>query len=1176
MIKKAARPTIVAVLGFVLCALVFIHTPMFESMVRRDLEQQVSRITGETLTIGSLDISPLSGNITAQDIRFSEVAAIERVKLEVNVPRLFLFKVVIRSAEVDGVDLQVKLARERKPFSTDPMALLEKGFDALVLENLLVKRLNLHIQGRNDMSVQFDGADFLLQAGFDGDAFRYSGTAAFANGQVTVNDQHYLLNMGCTFTIRRDEIEVRELTISRGELRLSLTGTMEKDHTELSLTGTVPVNMFTDFPELADAVAEIDLKGDFDHLSGTIRVSDPGGEVNGRLDLYPGESRYLVTDLSGDFRDHRVSVSGEYATGSDIQLHATATGPLLHDFKADISVTREKTWTYNARISGTDCGGGTCVATLVSGTEPVLDNLKLNLPFLKTDIRNNTGWAEIDLDWVSGKLDGIFFKGSWFDGNVQLDRLNWGEMQVPAGTGKIIVHNHEDIELPAATLVSGDGRIQARGHYRKPMLDIDATLTSFPFREGLFAVPEAQSLDISGQVSGTVQVKGDLHNPTVTGTVAVSPLELFQLPMDRGSTSFEYRDRKLVLHDPVLENGNGRLSGSGTVGVRPDYLDITMTGQGMPIIYSPLDFLRLDNATGTVRITGTSDHPEIQAELNYACLYLEQIELGSGILSFRMSGPDLIVDTETDRAIRSRVVANTDGTVQVELETDRSPIVLDPVTVTANLSFRCAGDFNDLKTFTGGGHVSQLSVSLPENIVLEGDPAELYLQGLFVQTDPFPLHHPELDLMLESGAVQLDTGELWGGITGTVHARPTAPLVKRETGLDITGVGELEMDFSGTLNEPLFYGILNVTDGSVVVPGLHLPVTNIRGRAEFEPSLLTVQQVEASFGQGNGTLNGIVSPEVVWFSTAINQLPIEFTGVIADVSGFVQLQGKPDDSRFVLSGNLSLENGLIYPDQAVLAGSGEDLSILNRIRLDLDLLTRRTRIVGAAMTLYTAPSNLELTGPAEQPVLLGVQTLSPESTILINDIPMHVQKGELRFENHFEMSPTIDITAATEIQNYAIRCRMRGSEDRIQLNLSSSPPLKERELMALLFGSGGITAGDASFAYVDREADDLSGAGMAIALNNLIAPLQRKVKNRLGVERFTITPQMFDARSTPSPIVTFEKDLSSRLTGTWSQTLVGSGENLVQLKYDMTGGKRSVITRKEIDGSVTLELEFNR
>lgn len=239
------------------------------------------------------------------------------------------------------------------------------------------------------------------------------------------------------------------------------------------------------------------------------------------------------------------------------------------------------------------------------------------------------------------------------------------------------------------------------------------------------------------------------------------------------------------------------------------------------------------------------------------------------------------------------------------------------------------------------------------------------------------------------------------------------------------------------------------------------------------------------------------------------------------------------------------------------------------------ILTRRIEVADPAMALFLSPSTLQLSGPADDPVLMGIQRISPDSVIYVNDIPMRVQSGNVRFENRLEIDPEVDILAETEVQGYRIRARIRGTGAKVNLNLSSSPPLQERELIALLFGSGGISTGDRALAFAGENAGDLTGAGVALALNNLFAPLQRKVRRKLGVERFSITPQMFDARSTPSPIVTFEKGISSRLTGTYSQSLIGSGENLLQFRYNMSGN-RSVVARKEIDGSVTLELEFER
>ncbi len=226
MIRKTAKLLAVIILVIILGVLVFIHTPLFESMVRHDIEEQVTHSTGERLTIGDFSISPFSGRIIAKNVQLAETVRIERIFLDVNIWRLFLFTVSINEAEVEGVHLNLALSPQRKPFQTNPLDLVASGFDTILLKHLLVRDLHLAIRDREDLSVTFEGSDFLLQSGFDGQTFAYTGTAGFTNGKVTVNGTPYLLNVGCAFSIRKDALIIRELTLTRGQIRLALSMSM--------------------------------------------------------------------------------------------------------------------------------------------------------------------------------------------------------------------------------------------------------------------------------------------------------------------------------------------------------------------------------------------------------------------------------------------------------------------------------------------------------------------------------------------------------------------------------------------------------------------------------------------------------------------------------------------------------------------------------------------------------------------------------------------------------------------------------------------------------------------------------------------------------------------------------------------------------------------------------------
>ncbi len=928
---------------------------------------------------------------------------------------------------------------------------------------------------------------------------------------------------------------------------------------------------------MSETLAEFRLEGTPDELSGPLTLSDPRTSLTGTLTLNLKERTVSVHQLTGTFRDHTAVLNGNLVSLDPLAIHATMAlnGPLLHDFRADVDLKKKDTWQYNAELSGTDCGGGECRLIARSGEQPSLDDVRLRLPFLTTDIQHNRGMVRINLDWLQARLDGQFFGREWFDGLVQVNHLQWDDMNVPAATGRVTVKGMHDIQFGAVVMESDNGQLTANGSFVNDNLTVEGELDRFPLHDALFAVPETADLGISGRVSGHASVRGPLSNPAVSGDVTLSGVKVFDILFDRAASRFRYENDRLYFDTLRLENGVGTLAGNGLIRFDTDALNIQLDGTGLDIRYLPVDFITLHGSSGTVQADGTLENPQIRASFQYQLMEMEGVDLGAGSLNVVMNGTDVEVTTETDHRIQTRVRVDTDGPMSIDLTMRDSLVTLENVQTTTSASFSCTGNFLDTDSFQGEGTIDRMKLALPEDIdLVTAGPVLLKLEGMVLSADTAMLEHPDLRFNLKNGAIVLDSGDISGHITGSGTAAPFAALVLRESGVRVTGALRTDIGLSGSIILPGYTGTLAVTDGTATVPGLDEDLTAIEGTAEFDPAVVTIRDIRARYGSGSLSANGIVSGDLVSLNSALESVPLDMSGIIADVSGLVQLQGDPKRERLTLTGNLTLEHGLVNPRQMLLTGS-DQLPVLEHLQLDLSLLTRRIEVADPAMSLFLSPSTLQLTGPAESPVILGTQRVSPESIIYVNDIPMRVRSGTIRFENRLEIDPEVDLVAETQVQGYSIRARIRGTGSRVKLNLSSTPPLQERELMALLFGSGGISTGDRALAFAGEDAGDLTGAGVALALNNLFAPLQRKVRRRLGVERFSITPQMFDARSTPSPIVTFEKDISSRFTGTYSQSLIGSGENLLQFRYDMAG-RKAVVARKEIDGSITLELEFQR
>ena len=797
------------------------------------------------------------------------------------------------------------------------------------------------------------------------------------------------------------------------------------------------------------------------------------------------------------------------------------------------------------------------------------------MPFLTSHIQNNQGSLHLKLDWVDAEADGYFLKNDIFSGNLSIHHLEYAGMNVPSLTANVTIHSPEDIESSRFILQANGGRAKGSGSYKKNRLDLAADVQGLPLHTGLFALPETDDLDIYGKVDGKVRVSGDLSDPDVSGTVTMEQTELFQLSFESSSTEFLYHNGVLTFNKLGLKNGKGSMKGDGAVDFNKDSLTFGLHGEGMTVRYQPLDFIGLSGGSGDVAVSGSLDAPHVVAGFYFDQFAVAGVGLGGGDFRFDLSGDLATANAITRNNLKINTVVNVNGRTEVDLLADNTPVQIDEADVISTLNFHCVGDFNDLTTFSGKGHCSRLRIIMPENIQLDAEPFPFYLDGMWLTGDEVSLKGPEMTYLVNIPFTNFESGEVGGEISGTSTLKAFDALMKRELGITARASVQVQAELDGMLADPLYHGTLTFSDGEVTIPDLPHKLTRVNAICEFDPAILNIRKSSGSYGRGTVTATGLLSPGLFSIDAGLSKVPVDFSGIFADVNGRFKLNGDPSKERLNLSGSAELENGVISPQQLALGDPTSSETILNHLNLDLEVALKGLEVLDPTMSLGLATSRLKLQGPADTPILLGFQPISHDSLIYVNDIPFQVKSGGIRFENEIEIDPQVEIVAGTRISEYDITCRLLGKGNQIKLNFSSRPPLPQKDLYALIFGSGGLTTGSNAFMQTESRSQDVQGAGVALALNNLFAPLQNRVKRRLGVQRFSITPQMFDARSTPSPIVTFEKDISSRLTGIYSQSLIGSGESLLQFKYNMAG-KKSAIVRKEIDGSVTIEIEFER
>jgi len=145
---------------------------------------------------------------------------------------------------------------------------------------------------------------------------------------------------------------------------------------------------------------------------------------------------------------------------------------------------------------------------------------------------------------------------------------------------------------------------------------------------------------------------------------------------------------------------------------------------------------------------------------------------------------------------------------------------------------------------------------------------------------------------------------------------------------------------------------------------------------------------------------------------------------------------------------------------------------------------------------------------------------------------------------------------------------MHGRADRMDLELSSDPPLDDNEILTLLT-YGGLGGGFGSLE---------SGLGTLEATYLLTGELQNLMEERLtlftGLDRFQIDPYLSRTTGSVTSRLTVSKKLmDDKLYLTYASTLDAASENEVKLEY-LFGENISVIGGQDYTGSVGGDIKF--
>jgi len=411
------------------------------------------------------------------------------------------------------------------------------------------------------------------------------------------------------------------------------------------------------------------------------------------------------------------------------------------------------------------------------------------------------------------------------------------------------------------------------------------------------------------------------------------------------------------------------------------------------------------------------------------------------------------------------------------------------------------------------------------------------------------------------------------------------------------GKSELQVRVSGTLSRPELSGYLNIRDASCTA---HVPfpvkINSLNGRLEILKERLHFDSIGGKVGKGTVQMRGDLyldglKPSRGRLEWKGEGIAIQFPEGLSTVNRFdltFRLLEKRGDIRGVIRMDEGLYSKEIDPDNLLsfleqrtepsdtsagreTGGNGKD----DWLFLDLQLETVNPIQVEMKLLRGEATGVVHLRGPASKQILTGRFSME-EGAIFYRGQTFELTHGTVGFFNPKVVEPNFDFAAKTDLsgfdrdgrlRDYEIELVATGVPSKFKLDLLSSPPLSQTDIISLLnwgsvsdraFGAGGgISPVEATF----------------LLTGGLKGELESGVQDITGFDRVTINPSTVSNTGETTPSVQIDKSLGERLSLSASSPILSSEESEVMLRYRVLD-IFSLVGGQEGDQDYGFDLDF--
>ena len=398
---------------------------------------------------------------------------------------------------------------------------------------------------------------------------------------------------------------------------------------------------------------------------------------------------------------------------------------------------------------------------------------------------------------------------------------------------------------------------------------------------------------------------------------------------------------------------------------------------------------------------------------------------------------------------------------------------------------------------------------------------------------------------------------------------------------DIAGTLHLDLRATGPADTPQLGGSFGLKDGRATVKALGLDVSPISLSASLSPGHIRISQLTAEAGDGSLSGTGLIAltkywPQTLDLSFTADDWPAVWTHQYR-VAIDSQLKASGPFTAPHLGGHINVRQARLRPELSFLSaqplhhdetiivrssadappladeqtprpdhaetGDATSLSLVDNLSLDVALdLGRDTRLQHQNANI-TLGGGLSVSKKRDEaPRLAGVIQLA-RGWAGFQGRRFVLNRGSLTFDRETQLNPRLDILAQYEHDDYVIDAVVGGTAETPNLDLRSTPPLEQADILAvLLFGKP-------ASALNKGEEVDLQQEAVALTSGYAAATLGQSVSDALGLDTLGIDLSGLDFSGGQ---VGFGRALTRKTRISASQSIGGRRGQEVAIDYEMT------------------------